>query len=226
MKSEVCGYDREACDVETGHKITVVYGVEAGCVDVGRDDDGEVRSFVTKSDFRLLQSESSSSTPEVQNPIPSNDSFMTIVQQGRELAHRLVMTSPRRKMMFAAGVGFVVVVTVVALISPAGLPKSNGAPDTTMSHSAGNSANQVQPELSDPQNASIEMALTGAIAGLGNMEGVSRSAVHASIASRAGDIVLIDLSVTKANGLTAFATVLLQKVGSQWRMRQIVDERN
>lgn len=163
---------------------------------------------------------------EVQKPIPSTGSFVTIAQQWKELTRRFLMASARRKVMFAVGTGFVSVVLLVALFPPASSPKSSAAPDVSMSSSAGSSAPQIQPDLSDPQNASIDMALTGAIAGLGNMEGVTRSAVHASVASRAGDIVLIDLSVTKANGLTAFATVLLQKVGSQWRMRQIVDERN
>ena len=128
--------------------------------------------------------------------------------------------------MMAAGGGLAIVVLVLVLIPPAGSPKSSAVPDVTTTSMAGGPAASAQPDLTDPLNASMEMALSGAIAGLGNMQGVARSALRASIASRAGDIVLIDLAVTKPTGLTAFATVLLQKVGSQWRMRQIVDERN
>lgn len=245
MKTDVCGYGVGAVESETGQRITAVYGIEPGCIDVGRDDDGELRSFVALSVVPELNSRSDSpgadAPPRLFDPpaprVPqeisaSADSVTptgtlgTAVQQWRHLAHQIASGRRRKTVMMAVGGGLAIVVLVLVLIPPAGSPKSSAVPDVTTTSMAGGPAASAQPDLTDPLNASMEMALSGAIAGLGNMQGVARSALRASIVSRAGDIVLIDLAVTKPNGLTAFATVLLQKVGSQWRMRQIVDERN
>lgn len=245
MKTDVCGYVVGAVDAETGQLIEAVYGIEPGFIDVGRDDDGELRSFVAVSGVpepsaqndslgtdappRLFNPPTSPIPREViasVGPVSPSGSLVAAVHEWKNRMHKFLTGSHRKTVMFAAGGGLAAVMVALALIPPAGSAKSTAVSEITSTAAVGGSHDPAQPDLSDPQNASIEMALTGAIAGLGNMQGVARSAVKASIASRAGDIVLIDLAVTKPTGLTAFATVLLQKVGSQWRMRQIVDERN
>lgn len=251
MKTDVCGYGVGAVEAETGQRITAVYGFEPGCIDVGRDDDGELRSFVTTSAAQV-EDVKAGAAPKLFDPPAATASvilgtpgtkpvsfgsdaqlsatpnawLVATVHRGKERAHELLTGSRRKTAMMGAGGGLAAVVVALALIPPAGSSQSTAVPETNATASVNGSSTPIQPDLSDPQNASIEMALTGAIAGLGNMQGVARSAVKASIVSRAGDIVLIDLAVTKPTGLTAFATVLLQKVGSQWRMRQIIDERN
>lgn len=245
MKTDVCGYGVGAVESETGQRITAVYGIEPGCIDVGRDDDGELRSFVAVSGVPVLNPKNDSpatdATPRLfdppssrlpqeisasADPVTPNGILGYAVHQWKIRAHQIVGGRRRKTVVMAASGGLAMVVIVLALIPPAGSPKSSAVPDVTTTSMAGGPMASAQPDLTDPLNASMELALSGAIAGLGNMQGVARSALRASIASRAGDIVLIDLAVTKPTGLTAFATVLLQKVGSQWRMRQIVDERN
>jgi hypothetical protein len=45
------------------------------------------------------------------------------------------------------------------------------------------------------------------------------------VTSRSGDIVLVDVYASKPSGQKTFATVLLQKSGTQWRMREVFDAR-
>lgn len=240
-------------------------GIEPGSIDVGRDDDGELRSFIEVGDrpeYRALKTkaqiadahindgqitdaqihnEQTDATARLFNPpvspipggdmtslepVPRTSTLLTAVHLWRSRARDLVTGSRRKTVMMAVGGSLAVVVIALGINPSGGAPKQPAVNDVTTDTGGGGPTSAAQPDFTDPQTASIEFALTGAIPGLGNMQSVPRSAVHASVASRAGDIVLIDLTVTKPSGLTAFATVLLQKAGSQWRMRQIVDERN
>lgn len=255
MKADFCGYGQTAVDAESGKRLTATCGIEPGSIDVGRNDAGELCSFVLVSDLAerdvqvadqrfphaQIPNVQASATPRLFVPpvtlvsrelIPTAETVKPIgtleaaLKKWGHRAHELVTHRRRKRVMMAAGVGMAVVVLALALIPPRDSAKPSAVPGVTTTAPNVGSTTHVQPDVADPQSASIELALTGAIAGLGNMQGVSRSAIKATVTSRAGDIVLMEISVTKPSGLTAFATVLLQKVGSQWRMRQIVDERN
>lgn len=241
MNSNVCGYGPDARDDKSGARLTAAYGIESGCVDVGRDEDGVLRSFVTTQESpgtvappRLFEPTQHSAQPVLPITRAESDSIHRLsAQWGPQLVGLKKhcqgwVSGNRRRATLIASVG--VLATGVALLA---IPPSASTSQVTRPQESSQAPSSIDLsgvpthiDMSDPVNSSVELALSGAIAGLGNMQGVARASVQASIASRAGDIVLIDLAVTKPTGLTTFATVLLQKVGSQWRMRQIVDERN
>lgn len=240
----VCGYDSEFRDMNGEQDLVALFGVALHSVDVGRDRDGEVRSFVvpTKTNTRA-QSRNESHHPD--SPVASESrcevasvtrQSLTATVTGRlieriQTSRQHLRIVPRARVVWIAGLG---AAGLVLLIVTA-IPSANDSPrqkiDSVPSVSppdgnAGSAQANVENNVTDPQARAVDLALSGSIDGLGSMQGVSRSAISTTIASRAGDIVLIEMTVSKPSGLTTFATVLLQKSGNQWRMRQIVDQRN
>jgi hypothetical protein len=49
--------------------------------------------------------------------------------------------------------------------------------------------------------------------------------LSALVVSSSGEIVLIDVQADLPEGLTTFATLLLQKSGTAWRIREVFDPR-
>lgn len=236
MTKLVMGYP--AADLELG--------VAEDALDVGRNLDGELMcsrpsGATNQSPPVLLPRLFNPSPVDVQTsaegePVPTADRDAWNSGGVRNLLRQLRSRLSRRQLLVGGVVSVVLIVVLLSsLIPPEKRPNQASSELNTPSTQSMSAASvptsmteQTSTEVnpSDPVAASIDLALAGAISSLGAMHGVPRSAVSATVSSRAGDIVLIDVKVTKSSGLTAFATVLLQKVGSQWRMRQVVDERN
>jgi hypothetical protein len=136
-------------------------------------------------------------------------------------AARLAFSFTRRRIALGAFVVLTAVVTVVVM-SPRG---TGSVPPASQLASAVPSVSSEPVGVADPTQASIDFALAGQLPALGAVHGLQRSAFTAVITNRSGDFVLVDVYVTKPTGEKTFATVLLQKAGTQWRMREVFDAR-
>jgi hypothetical protein len=133
----------------------------------------------------------------------------------------LASSFSRRRIAVGALVALVAVITVV-VVSPRG---AGNAPTASQLASAVPSTTPEPVGVADPTQASIDFALAAQLPALGPVQGLARSAFTAVITNRSGDFVLVDVYVTKPSGEKTFATVLLQKAGTQWRMREVFDAR-
>lgn len=80
-------------------------------------------------------------------------------------------------------------------------------------------------QLTAPTEAAIEFVVSGQVPGLVIPENASRDALQATVVSTSGEIVLVDVQAQQNDGLTTFATLLLQKSGTAWRIREVFDPR-
>ncbi len=131
--------------------------------------------------------------------------------------------SQRRVLVIASAVlGVVLVVTGLGLTStPSNLTgeMSEIAP-TAVSTQQSDPRNEME-----PTQAAIEFVLGGQVPGFTLPNGVSRDSLTATVVSTSGEIVLVDVQGNQADGLTTFATLLLQKSGTAWRIREVFDPR-
>jgi hypothetical protein len=65
--------------------------------------------------------------------------------------------------------------------------------------------------------------MQGDVPGIDAPEGLSEDSLSAVVVSRSGEIVLVDIHLMAEGGLTTFATLLLQKTGTTWRIREVYD---
>ena len=227
------------------HRLAL--SAEPGAVDVGRLRNGELLFVLPDVSFALETStETALNKPVLQNhiprffdPAPSPEleeprvavaepapASLGIPDALRVLADRMrvrIVAVPRRVVVS----GVVVLVAAVALgflMTPSGSHSQTApTPQPSQGLSGERAAGDAAP--SDPIAASITFAQAGELPALGDIAGLPRSAFTAVINSRSGDIVLIDVYVNKPSGQKTFATVLLQKAGTQWRMREVFDAR-
>jgi len=167
----------------------------------------------------LRERPEASEHPPGPTPELSVDGLMARVHALRSF--QLLAVLPRRHLILGA----VVIVILIALVFIVSSGASKSTPTTTPVATASSSATAEPVGVTDPSKASIDFAMAGELPALGPIQGLPRSAFVAVITNRSGDFVLIDVYVTKAAGEKTFATVLLQKAGTQWRMREVFDAR-
>lgn len=81
----------------------------------------------------------------------------------------------------------------------------------------------VNVDASDPEAFAKQVVLDGKVDGLEDLGDIPPSQITAHVLSRNGAFVLLELTVVVKEGLTKFATVLLQEAESGWRIRQVFD---
>lgn len=79
--------------------------------------------------------------------------------------------------------------------------------------------------LLSPEEAALNFVTQGDVPGINAPEGLTEDALSAVVVSRSGEIVLVDIHLMAEGGLTTFATLLLQKTGTTWRIREVYDSR-
>jgi len=211
---------------------------EPGAVDVGRSPSGELL-FVLPSEspgnVTLPARLEVGTSPRFFDPVPQRQlateanaqprPSVTVWTRVRDVSAylgslRSQIAQPSRRIVIMSIIFGVTTVGVTSLLSrPSGehtevaatsLPSRSALPETAMS---------------DPVGASIAFAAAGELPSLGDISGLPRSAFTAVVTSRSGDIVLVDVYASKPSGQKTLATVLLQKAGTQWRMREVFDAR-
>jgi hypothetical protein len=131
--------------------------------------------------------------------------------------------SQRRVLVFASAVLGAVLVGVGL-----GLTSTPSNSTEAMSDTAPKAVFTQQPDPGnelEPTQAAIEFVLGGEVPGFTLPSGVSRDSLTATVVSTSGEIVLVDVQADQAEGLTTFATLLLQKSGTAWRIREVFDPR-
>jgi hypothetical protein len=125
----------------------------------------------------------------------------------------------RKPVLFAAGV--VVVILGIILF----LPHSQSTTQASELPRESTSTETAKSENFDPATAAISFVLNGEIEGVSVPPGLDASDFTATVVSQSGEIVLVDVMRNEATGLTTFATLLLQKSGTAWRIREVFDPR-
>ncbi|MDH6533048.1 hypothetical protein M2119_001285 [Aurantimicrobium minutum] len=213
---------------QVSHQLSRCIRRENAC-DVGRDEGNElvwVHPEIledNKPRATLHFSASDSMTPSIFDPpqehVPRvSELHETVVskQDGAHSVWELLRRIPR-KILFAAGVGVIATVVGMTLISSPhpdqeSVPVAIDPPRT-----------EVTIPADEPEQAAIDFVLSGQVEGVGLGEGVAKDQLSAHVVSRSGEIVLVEVQRDAAGNLTTFATLLLQKSGAAWRIRQVFD---
>lgn len=133
----------------------------------------------------------------------------------------------RKKVIFVAGV--TTVATVMGLFFLGSSPQDQEEVPANVSGGNTEIATASQEAKIDtsqePEIAAIDFVFAGEVEGITIENGLSRDELTAHIVSRSGEIVLVEVQRNQAGNLTTFATLLLQKSGATWRIRQVYDPR-
>lgn len=124
-----------------------------------------------------------------------------------------------RKVFYAVGVAVVLTAVGVSVV---------GAPGTelhSMPLATEYPSEQAPQPASEPEQAAIDYVLSGQIEGVSVTSTTTRENLSAHVVSRSGEIVLVEVQEESGGNLTTFATLLLQKSGATWRIRQVFDPR-
>lgn len=124
-----------------------------------------------------------------------------------------------RKVFFAVGVAVVLTAVGVSVVGAPGSEK-HSMPLASEYPSA-----QASQPANEPEQAAIDFVLSGQIKGVSVTPTTTRENLSAHVVSRSGEIVLVEVQEEAEGNLTTFATLLLQKSGATWRIRQVFDPR-
>lgn len=199
-------------------------------IDVGRDENNELvwihsEEPVEKHTFSPAVEESVRRVPSLFDPpqeviqnAPKDPMEMEEMPSGIHPIRDVVRRVPR-KVFFAAGVAVVLTAVGVSVVGAPG-PEQHSMPLATEYPSA-----QAPQPASEPEQAAIDFVLSGQIEGVSVTLTTTRENLSAHVVSRSGEIVLVEVQEEAEGNLTTFATLLLQKSGATWRIRQVFDPR-
>jgi len=77
--------------------------------------------------------------------------------------------------------------------------------------------------IQEPTQAAIDFVLGGSLTQLKIPNDVTAEELQATVVSQSGEVVLVEVSLLTNEDLTTFATLLLQKSGATWRIREVFD---
>ena len=214
--------------VEITHQLSIC--VEpATAIDVGRSSDGDVVWVSEVVDPVAVPVRPSIFLPQEFTPItpePAGDSRAEATQWETQRKRFSLVGAYKKPALFAAG-------ALVIMVGIGGFLPSISAQSHTKEEPAGSAektAEFTDPQASeskpiDPASAAIDFVVNGQVTGVEVEPGTRTSDFTANVVSQSGEIVLVDVLRNEANGLTTFATLLLQKSGTAWRIREVFDPR-
>lgn len=124
-----------------------------------------------------------------------------------------------RKVFFVVGVAVVLTIVGVTVVGAPG-PEQHSVSLPTEDPST-----EAPQSASEPEQAAIDFVFSGQVEGVAVGQDVTRENLSAHVVSRSGEIVLVEVQEEAEGNLTTFATLLLQKSGATWRIRQVFDPR-
>jgi hypothetical protein len=218
------------------HRLSLMETIHA--IDVGRERDGRLL-WITVPDSHDAAELSHASLPKFFDPVSIPQPMLNASMSQSEESSRTALTVKRlstlRSTIFLGRVFLtrrrIILITVVLCVGLGAalfMPTASNSvmPDHTSSPSSTSGTIPQEGNVgADPIQSSIDFAMAGDLPALGSLTGLTRNSFTAVITNRSGDFVLIDVYVTKPAGEKTFATVLLQKAGTQWRMREVFDAR-
>lgn len=129
----------------------------------------------------------------------------------------------RTKIFFGGGIAATLIVLVL-FFTPGSMAPATGLIAASVPATATPQAEQsVNVVALDPEAFAKQAVLAGKVNGLEDLGDTPPSQITAHVLSRNGSFVLLELTVVVKEGLTKFATVLLQGAESGWRIRQVFD---
>lgn len=209
------------------HKLTPC-AQPPNAIDVGRNNDGDVvwvsaedrqSTYIPplNTDFEVMES----FDPEI-TPTEIEDEYLPPTHRRRVLA--LTEKFSRRKILVIS-TGFVTAVLVFIGLNVTFPPLDTADAAQKIITTEMPSTPTVENLISDPAEAAIDFVVSGEIPGITLPEEATRDSLQATVVSSSGEIVLVDVQVELNEGLTTFATLLLQKTGTAWRIREVFDPR-
>ena len=210
------------------HLLSISSKPEMVC-DVGRNADGDL-VWVSPHDssgndlepqlLSLVGSSTEVSSDPSETDISNNSHDLS---HSAEMVHSMweKLKQHRSKALFAVGV------TSVLLLGGFLLPTSGSSPshaNNVVSSTPTDSSLRNAP-AQNASEAAIDFVVSGKVSGVTLPAGVSAKDLSATVVSTSGEIVLVDVQADQPEGLTTFATLLLQKSGTAWRIREVFDPR-
>lgn len=196
-------------------------------IDLGRNEDGDLVwvSFHNGETHTLPVLSSSPALALSFDPPQEEYAEDELLSNQRKYLHTVMGSLTQRRLLVGASALAGVILVLVGLGITAPPPHS-----TTVSPEqqvvTTDSSVVVDPDLKiEPTEAAIDFVLEGKVPGIAIPDGISREALKATVVSTSGEIVLVDVQADQPEGLTTFATLLLQKSGTAWRIREVFDPR-
>lgn len=213
--------------VPVEHVLTVCSRPEKYC-DVGRNADGDLVWISKKEDLAtyipplvtvlepVLEYD-----PEVLPPELDSEHELG---ERRSLVLALTERISQRKRLVIVS-GFVSALLVFLGLSLTSQPSKNGGSLEQLATPGSSETPVLVDQPTKPTEAAIDFVVSGKVPGVVIPENASRDSLQATVVSTSGEIVLVDVQAQLNDGLTTFATLLLQKKGTAWRIREVFDPR-
>jgi hypothetical protein len=196
-------------------------------IDVGRNEDGDLVWVSPQRGERLILSALSTTPPlPLSFEPPYNDEeLLEVLPSGSGVFRSFGdIFTRRRVLVMSSAVSGVLLVLVGVGITSRPADSTAASPQKTVE-----SIQVSNQPLSSPSQAPTEAALDfvaeGKVPGISVPDGLTRDSLSALVVSSSGEIVLVDVQADQPEGLTTFATLLLQKSGTAWRIREVFDPR-
>lgn len=192
--------------------------------DIGRDQEGDL-VWISESNGFLPNApvilnfgqhelpDAKSTEEKLEN---ENKSFQLVRSKIHSLAS--VLAKPKPYVYISGLIGIALVFL--------GLSFTTGGPSSSTPVDVVANTEAEDPDvLLSPEEAALNFVTQGDVPGINAPEGLTEDALSAVVVSRSGEIVLVDIHLMAEGGLTTFATLLLQKAGTTWRIREVYDPR-
>ena len=197
-------------------------------IDLGRSEDGDlVWVSVNSGETHTLPVLSTTPSLALSFDPPQSDYSQEdkLPSSQRKYLHNIVGSLSQRRVLIGASALAGVILVIVGLGITAPQPHSAAARQELQAETPDSSAT-ADPDLNlEPTEAAINFVLAGKVPGIAIPDGITREALNATVVSTSGEIVLVDVQADQSEGLTTFATLLLQKSGTAWRIREVFDPR-
>lgn len=208
------------------HELSIcVHQIDA--IDVGRNLDGETVWISPKSKLPPpalsfisgAGDNDHEELPKVFDPVVDGFPEAEVIaatNTSRTMRNTLVTLAGKKRLFLPVGLVLVIAISAIVFIPEKegqALKMEQSTPQPTIS--AG--------EETDPEQAAIAFVVGGSLSGITAPPGLRTENVQATVVSTNGEVVLVEVSLMDKATLTSFATLLLQKTGATWRIREVFD---
>ena len=208
------------------HELSIcVQKLEA--TDVGRSSDGEIvwistceesattaptlKGKTLEQEFSLLPRSFDPVQHEAKLPSEGNETIRDV-----NFIAKVAPLAKNKRVLFFLGLVSSLIVTGIVFM-PGKQPSTEHIPTHTPSSPS------VDENIQDPTQAALDFVRGGSLSQLTIPEGITSEDLHATVVSQSGEVVLVEVSLRTNEELTTFATLLLQKTGATWRIREVFD---
>lgn len=197
------------CGVEVSHTLSPIIKPHRP-IDVGRSQDSDL-VWVTEVDADI----SVFTQKQYDPPIIPIDTQKSAPVFEESFTKKVFSELLKRKKVMLFSVGVFVLCALAIFVFPL-FGSRNEVPQA---------GSEIIPTVTTdlPEQAAIDFVRSGQIKGFSLLEEDPTAELSAHVVSQSGEIVLVEISAEKDSGEITFATLLLQRIESEWRIRQVLD---